>query len=172
MKKIFLLLCMCIILPVSVKAEDALKIATLDVQEVLYTSEAGKKASSDFETLRKSKQSILDKKGEAIDKLKDELDKQASVLSLEAKKNKENELEQMLRDYQRTAQDSQAELKKKEAEVVEAILKGIHAVAEKIGKEEGYTLILERGLVIYSKKEVDITDKVLKEFNKTKVKTE
>lgn len=172
MKKLFLFLCMCIILPVSAQAQDTIKIATLDVQKVLYTSEAGKKASSDFEALRKSKQSILDKKGEAIDKLKAELDKQASVLSLEAKKNKENELEQMLRDYQRTAQDSQAELKKKEAEVVEAILKGINTVAEKIGKEEGYILILERGLVIYSNKEVDITDKVLKEFNKTNVKTE
>ena len=172
MKKILLLLCICIVFPISAQAEETIKIATLDVQQVLYTSEAGKKASSDFEALRKSKQSILDKKGEAIDKLKDELDKQASVLSLEAKKNKEDELEQLLRDYQRTAQDSQAELKKKEAEVVEAILKGIHAVAEKIGKEEGYILILERGLVIYSKKEVDITDKVLKEFNKTKVKTE
>jgi outer membrane protein len=172
MKKILLLLCICLILPISAQAEDAIKIATLDVQKVFITSEAGKKANSDLEALRKSKQAIIDEKGKAIDKLKDELDKQASVLSLEAKKNKEDELAQLLRDYQRTAQDSQAELKKKEAEKLEAILTGIHDVAEKIGKEEGYLLILERGLVIYSNKEVDITDKVLKEFNKTNVKTE
>ncbi len=171
MKKIFLFLCILFILPVSIQAEDTMKVGAVDLQKVLNECEAGKKAKSDLETLIKSKESSIEEKGKEIEKLKSELQKQASALSSEAKKNKEDELEKLLRDYQRTVQDSQAEVKKREGELTEAILKGVHELVKKIGEEEGYTLIIERSLVIYSNKSIDITDKVLKEYNKTNSKT-
>jgi len=120
MKKIFLLLCMLFILPVSTQAEDTIKVGAVDLQKVVYESEAGKKAISDLEALGKSKQSTIDEKRKVIEKLQSELEKQASALSSEAKKNKEDELEKLFRDYQRTVQDSQAEVKKREGELREA----------------------------------------------------
>ena len=53
-------------------------------------------------------------KGKAIEKLKGELDKQAGVLSADAKKGKEDEMERLTREYQRTVADSQSEVRKKE----------------------------------------------------------
>lgn len=171
MKKLFLLFCIILILPVSSYAQDTLKIGAIDIQKILNECEAGKKAKADLETLIKSKESVIDKKGEEIEKLRGELKNQASVLSDEARKNKEEELEKLLRDYQRTVQDSQEEVKKKEGELTETILKGIHELVKKIGKEEKYTLIIEKSLVVFSNKSIDITDKVLKEYNKTTGKT-
>ena len=171
MKKLFLLICILLILPVSSYAQDTIKIGSIDIQKVLNECESGKKAKADLEALIKSKESVINKKGKEIEKLKGELEKQASALSAEARKNKEEELEKLLRDYQRTVQDSQEDVKKKEGELTEAILKGVHELVRKIGKEEGYTIIIDKSLVVFSNKSIDMTDKVLEEYNKTKGKT-
>jgi len=168
MKKLFLILCMCIILPVSAQAEEALKIGILDLQKVLNECDAGKKAKSDLEALIKSKESVIEKKGVEIEKLKSELQKQASVLSAEARKSKEDELERLVRDYQRIVQDSQSEVKKKEGELTEAIIKGVHDLVDEMGKKEGYTVIIEKTLALYLNEDLDITDDVIKRYNKSK----
>jgi len=168
MKKLFLILCMCIILPVSAQAEEALKIGILDLQRVLNECDEGTKAKTDLEALIKSKESEIEGKGVKIEKLKSELQKQASVLSSEAKKTKEEELEKLLRDYQRIVQDSQAEVKKKEAELTEAIIRGVHDLVDNMGKKEGYTVIIEKTLSLYANEDLDITDDVIKRYNKSK----
>lgn len=163
---LFLLLCM----PVSLLAVDDLKIGYIDFQKVLNESDAGKKAKADLEIIVKSKQTTIDEKGKTIEKLKADLEKQASVLSAEAKKSKEEELEKMLREYQRLVQDSQTEVKKKELELTDVIIKDIRQIVEKMGEEGGYTLIIERtgGMVLYSKKDIDLTDAVIKKYNQSK----
>ena len=37
-------------------------------------------------------------------------------------------------------------------------MKRSRELIEKIGEEEGYTLIIEKGMVLYSNKGIDITD--------------
>ncbi len=149
---------------------DALKIGCIDFQKVLNESDAGKKAKADLKALVESKQSTIDEKGKVIEKLKADLEKQASVLSAEAKKSKEEELEKILREYQRLVQDSQTDVKKKELELTDAIIKDMRQIVEKIGEEGGYTLILEKtgGMVLYSAKDVDLTDTVIKRYNQSK----
>jgi outer membrane protein len=168
MKKIVLLLVIFLLMPISSRAADSMKLGSIDLQKVLNESETGKKAKSDLEALIKSKESAIEEKGKVIEKLKSEVEKQASVLSAEARKSKEDELEKLLRDYQRIVQDSQAEVKKKESELTDTILKDIRETVEKIGREEGYTVIIEKGLVIYSDKNIDITDMALKKYNESK----
>jgi outer membrane protein len=94
------------------------------------------------------------------------------VLSGEARKGKEDELDKLLREYQRLVQDSQAEVKKKELELTDAIIKDIREIVEKIGEEEGYTIIIERteGVLLYSNKSIDLTDTVIKKYNESKTK--
>jgi len=102
--------------------------------------------------------------------LRADFEKQAAIISPEAKKAKEEELERLLRDYQRIVADSQAEVKKKEGELTGEILKDLREMINKIAQEEGYTLILEHaeGLVLYSNKSLDLTDKVIKRYNESK----
>ncbi len=154
-----------IMLPMSLRAADTVKFGSIDVQKVLNESETGKKAKSDLESLIKTRQSSIDEKGKAIEKLRADIEKQASVLSAEARKNKEDELEKLLREYQRIVQDSQTEIKKKEGEFTDTILREIRELIEKIGEEEGYTLIIEKGMVLYSNKGIDSTDSVLKKYD-------
>lgn len=150
--------------------EGKFKIAIVDLYKVINESEAGKKAKSDLETLIRSKQSILDEKGKNIETLKSDIDKQAAVITAEAKKAKEDELERLVRDYQRVVSDSQAEVKKKESELTAEILKQAREVINKIAMEGGYSLVLEKadGLVLYFSNNLDITDRVIKKINEGK----
>ena len=49
--------------------------------------------------------------------------------------------------------------------MVEKISKELIEIANKIGKEAGYTLIVERSLVPYIDSSLDITDEVIKRHN-------
>jgi outer membrane protein len=166
-----LLFAFALILSSSAIAQD-LKIGYVDLRLALNESEAGKKAKADLESMIKIKQAAIDEKGKSIEKLKGDLEKQASVLSEEARKSKEEEIERHIRDYQRLVQDAQTEVKKKESELTGTILKELREIIDKIGKEENYTLILENveGLILYSKKDIDLTEKVIKAYNETKAK--
>lgn len=166
-----LMLAVMLLMPFPLKAAETLKIGAIDVQKVLNESESGKKAKNDLESLIKSKQSAIDERGKAIEKMKADIEKQASVLSTDARKNKEDELERSIREYQRLVQDSQSEIKKKEADLTELILKEIKDLVEKTGETEGYAFILEKGMILYSSKGIDITDAILKKYNESKAKT-
>lgn len=157
----------------SVFAADPLKIGFVDLVKALNESESGKKAKADLEFLIKSKQVAIDEKGKAIEKGKNDLEKQASVLSQDARKSKEEELERLIREYQRLVSDSQGEVKKKESELTGDILKDIRAIIQKIGQDEAYTLILENaeGQILYSTKDIDLTDAVIKKHNEAKSKS-
>jgi outer membrane protein len=158
-------------LPGSSLAADIAKFGSLDIQKVLNESEPGKKAKTDLEVLIKSKQTVIDEKGKTVEKMKSDIEKQASVLSAEARKSKEDELEKNMREYQRLVQDSQSEVKKKEGELTDSILRDIRDIIEKVGEQEGYTLIIEKGMVLYSNKGIDITESVLKKYDDSKTKS-
>lgn len=170
MKKLSLLL---VVLSLFVAAQayaENIKIGSVDLIKALNESDAGKKAKADLESLIKTKQAVLDEKGKSIEKMKSEIEKQSSVLSAEARKSKEDELEKVLRDYQRLVSDSQSEIKKREGEFTNEIIKDLRAIIEKIGNEEGYTIILEgsAGQILYAKKELDLTELVIKKHNEMK----
>lgn len=147
-----------------------LKVGVVDLFKVLNESDTGKRAKTDLEFLVKSKQGAIDEKGKSIEKLKADFDKQAAILSPEARKAKEEELERLVREYQRIVQDSQAEIKKKETELMGSILGEVRELVAKLAQEEDYTLVLENmsGVVLYFSKAVDITDKVVSRYNETK----
>ena len=156
----------------SASGADGVKIGYVDMRVALNESEAGKKAKIELESLIKSKQSSIEEKGKTIEKLKGDFEKQASVLSADARKSKEEEIERLARDFQRLVQDSQNDVKKKEGEITGSILKEIRDVVEKIGQEEGYSLILENveGIILFSRKDLDVTERVIKTYNDWKAK--
>lgn len=145
-----------------------LKIGVVDLIKALNESDAGKRARTDLETMLKSKETAIEDKKKGIDKLKSDLEKQASIMSADARKSKEAELERLVRDYQRMVADSQAEFKKLENELTDEIMKDIFTVIAKLGDEKGYDLILPDGSTLYKGKAVDITDLVIKKLNELK----
>lgn len=171
-KAVWLLVFTCIILFAVTPASAEVKIGVVDLIRALNESDTGKKAKADLEFIIKSKQTTIDEKGKTLEKLKTDLEKQASVLSPEARRVKEEELQKLILDYQRLVTDAQNEVKKKENEFTGEIVKEIKALLEKIGQDEGYTMIIENadGIILFTKKDIDLTDTVIKRYNESKAK--
>jgi outer membrane protein len=171
MKKILLLtLCSVLLYVAPAGAVDALKIGFVNLERIFAESDSGKKARADIEAIEKSKKAVIEEKVNSLKKIEEEITKQSSVLSAEAKKAKEEEMVQLQRDVQKLVAEARAELQKKESGLTNAILKDVSDIVDAIGYEEGYIIILRSEVVLSAKKELDLTGAVIKRLNEGKVK--
>jgi outer membrane protein len=167
MKRLSVLLLTLLLLgAVSAQAADS-KIAFIDLQKALNLSVAGKAAKEKITGKVKEYEAIIDKRQKELKKLKDELEKQAVLLSDEARSAKERDYQQKLKEFQRFTKDVQDELKQQDSDYTNRIIEKIVDLVQKVGKQEGYDMVLERnsGGIVYGSDRIDITDQVLKEFN-------
>lgn len=145
------------------------KIGFIDVRGIMIKSEAGKKATKEFKKAFEKNKAKIEKEETKLKKLKEELDKQRLILKPEAVKEKEISYQTELRDYQRLVKDSNEELQRRDQALSRELIPEILKVVNTIGEKEKYTIILDVNSqgVAYLSKENDITDKVIKEFNRT-----
>jgi outer membrane protein len=92
------------------------------------------------------------------------------MMTPDARANKEKEYQNKLREFQRWGEDSQNEINQKRMEMERNISAGLLKVIQKVGADEGYTLILEKNenIVLFVSKALDITDRVIKAFDAQK----
>ena len=145
------------------------KIGFIDVRGIMIRSEAGKEATKEFRKAFEKDKARIQKEEAKLKKLREKLEKQRLILKPEAVKEKENAYQKEFRDYQRLVKDSNEELQRRDQELSRKLIPEILKVVNTIGKKEKYTIILDvntQGVAYLSKKN-DITDKVIKEFNRT-----
>lgn len=143
------------------------KIGFVDINKAANESEKGIKAQAGLKDFLMSKQAAIGEKGKAIEKMKADLEKQASIISPEARRSKLEEIERADRDFQRVLSDSDVEFEKKRREATESVYKEIFDIVEKVGQEQKYDVILP-GPVLYINKSLDITADIIKKYNDTK----
>jgi outer membrane protein len=152
---------------VPVARADA-RIGIVSVQDVLDTIDEGKAAKAQMEKELLAKKQDLEKKQKEYKAMEDSLEKQRLVLSASALSDKQKEMETKKNDLQKAYLNSQTEMQKLEAKLMADILKKIRAVITKIGQEGGYDVVVEKneGGVFYSKDTLDLTKRVIEEYNK------
>jgi outer membrane protein len=103
-------------------------------------------------------------KQKELEKLKDDLEKRGSVLSETVRREKERDYQAKLRDLQRLQRDYEEDLRRKDRELTDYILKNLEVIVKKLGEEGKYTLILERNqpAIVYISSGLDLTDEVIK----------
>lgn len=151
----------------NVFADSSLKVAYVDIQKALEMTKAGQKVQKEFKSEVDSEQKSIDKKKAEYENLKESLDKQKSSLNESALREKEENLMGLEKELKRSFQDSQDKLRRKNATLVGELVKKMRELIEKMGKEEGYSMILEKngqGL-IFADPSLDITESVVKKFD-------
>jgi outer membrane protein len=148
------------------------RIGYVDVQRVIVRSVAGVAAREQLEKDKVAMQKDVDNRKIEVDKLREEMEKKGLVLSAESRREKEETLQRKVRDLRRLAEDLEKELQKKEQQATQRILQELTGIIEKMGKERGFLLIVERrsGGVIYGDPEGDVTDEVIKLYDQEKAK--
>lgn len=147
-----------------------LKIAYVDIQKALNESNAGKDAKKVIsKELEKFQRQIADKQKD-LQTLKDSLEKQAPMLTPDARATREKEYQNKLREFQRWGEDTQNEINQKRVEMERNISLALQKVIQKVGADDGYTLILEKNenIVLFVSKTIDITDRVIKAYDAQK----
>lgn len=156
------------LMPVSAWAQGV-KLGFLDVQRVLQESAAGKRARDRFQAeIKKAEADALRDKNE-IERLKNDLDKKGPLMKEDERRNLEADLERRFVNYQRSVNDTQQSLQKRDREMTNDILKDLEKVVAEVGKADKFTLILERSQILYSDQGIDITNRVIEVFN-TRIK--
>lgn len=140
------------------------KIGFVDIQKAVNECNAGKEAKKAIvKEVEKFQKQFGDKQKE-LQTMKESLDKQAPMLTPDARAAKEKELQHKVREFQRWQEDTQNEINQKRVEMERTIAQGLQKVIQKLGADEGYTFILEMNemVVLFASKTVDLTDRVIK----------
>lgn len=148
--------------------EKVPKIGYVDLQKVIINSKAGKSAKKAFEVKFTKKRNIIEQKTKALEKMKQEFIKNSTMLNESKRKEKAEQIEKQEKDLNRTREDFREELQKEDLELTRKILKETEEILIKTAQSEGYDMIVERteSGIIYASPQMDITDKIIKAYDK------
>jgi outer membrane protein len=141
-------------------APPTLKVAVIDLEQTLYETPVGKRASEAFDKTRKAKQAELDKKQKDLQKAAAELDKQAAVLKPDVLAQKKSVLEKQFVELQQTYVKLERDLASERTKLVQDVLTKAGPIIEQLAKDEGVSIVLDRSAVLWGDPGVDLTAKL------------
>lgn len=150
-------------------AQAETKIGFVDLPKAVQGTTAGKKAKEDLEGQVKKAKAELDKKEAGLKKMQEEIEKKKAVLSEKALQEKQMELQQEIVKFREEVAKTQGEFQKKNQDLTAPVMEKMEKIVNKISKEKGLSLVVQNGPdVLYVAPEVDLTDEVIKAFEKEK----
>ncbi len=148
-------------------AADAAKIGVVNFEKIIKESSAGKVMQKDLKANFEQLQAKLQAEEKKVKDMSAALEREALVLSAEKKLERQRELRDNADDLKKMNADYTQEIRILQNKKINQIQKEIFEISNKLGKAQGYLLIIEKKTagVIYAADEVDITDAVIKEYN-------
>jgi outer membrane protein len=143
------------------------RLAYVDLQRALNECNAGKKAKTDFRAEIERLQSKLQQQQSEVESLKDELDKKGMLMRDDERRNLQDEYASKVRDFESTYKNDKDLLQQKDNEITGAILRDLAYVVRQVGQRNGYTMVMEKGSLLWAIPSDDITDQVIREYNET-----
>jgi outer membrane protein len=157
--------------PAATAAASVTRIGFVDVQRVLARSAAGVSAREQLEREKTVMQKEIDGKRQELEKLREELEKKGPLMTADARRDKQDVFERKRRDAARLADDFQKELEKKEQGLLQRVLADLGGIIERVAKDKGYALVVERRGLLYAAADVDLTDEIIRVYDQEASKT-
>lgn len=145
---------------------DAAKIGTVDYGRAIQEIDEGKAAQTRLDTMYAGEKAKIEMLEAQLTALAQEYESKRAILSDTARSEYEQRLTQQQYEFQQAYAQADYEMQIAYYSAMEQLMSGLQGVAEDLGKEGGYDLILEvsQGMVLYSSGE-DLTDKVIQRYN-------
>jgi outer membrane protein len=154
-------------LPLAASAQEV-KIGFVDREKALFSTEQGKKARTELQGKVTAAKNQLQPMADEIQALQKEVEAKKFVLSQEALRDMQAKMLELQNRYESKGKELENQLKIDQARLVAPLEDRLKATIESIGKEQGYSIVLERqvpGLIYYAREAHDITDAVVTRFN-------
>ena len=143
------------------------KLGYVDFQRAIKEVEEGKITGAALKKEADEKQRQLNTRMEELRKLQEDFQKQAQILTPEARAAKAAEVERKTMETQETYMKLQQELSSKERDAMRPLADRLTAVAKEIAEADGFTMIFDResaGLV-YAPASLDLTNELIRKYN-------
>ncbi len=141
----------------------AQSIAFVDVAKIMNISKKGEEYKKELKAKIQYYKEKLDKIQKQIKEIQKQLE--SPVLSSEAKKKKEEKLKQLKTEGIKLQIQAEQELQKIKAQAERKLVKDIQKIVEKYAKEHNIDIVLVGG-TLYQDEAIDITDEILKLYDK------
>jgi len=147
---------------------EEVKIAVVDLDQAINATDQGKKAREELQGKQKQAEGQLKPMYEKGKALAEEIQSKRFVLSEDALRKKQLDLADIQNDLKSKGAELEGQFKIDYERLVGPLRDKLLGILSEFGKEQGYTLILERNTpgVVYTKEALDITDQVVQRFNK------
>ena len=164
MKNILLVLAMT--LSVSTFAE--VKVGIVNIQKIISTIKEGKSVNTTLEKSFKTKEKLIKAEEEKIVNMQKEFQKQNLVLSDAAKAKKGAEIQQKMNEVRQAMMKYQKEIQEEEKQLEKPILDKLKPIIDAISAEEKVAMTFEisSSPIVYAASTVELTDKVIKAYDK------
>jgi outer membrane protein len=162
-----------IVLPLtSVGAEQ--KIGFVNASIIFEQYSAAQEAEKAYEQELEDLNQQVAKMEAEIRALADTLEARKYLFSEERLREKQQELERKQQAYVRFRQDAEITAAKRNDELTRPLIEAIEQATREIAEKDGFDLVLDAGpgIVVYSKPDLDLTDKVLQSLEESRGATE
>lgn len=149
----------------------SINVGVVDLQRVLLETDAGKRARDVLNNFMKNRQAVIELEEKELKRMEEDLVKQASVLSAGGRKDREELLRRRVGEFQQRANEMNREVQDKQKEVLEGFREKAERIVGKVAQELGLLVVMEKGKggpTVYSDAALDISNRVIEEFNKEK----
>lgn len=147
------------------QSTDGLAIAVLDVDRILQGSDPARALRQDIENKRSVYQTELRKQEDELKAADQELKRQLSILSAEARAQKRKVLEERAADLQRVFLSRQRDLERTYRQGIGEVRKVLIEVSKEMARERNIDVIIQKTSVLLVVRDLDITEEVLKRVN-------
>ena len=143
-------------------------IGKVDIQRVLLSVSQGKKVRDQLKAEFEKKKKVLDKEQQKIKKMQEDFQKQSLVMSDSAKVEKEKQLQEAVMKLQQRSLGFQKEIQEMENKMKGPIIDRVREVVTTVSKKSKVDVTFEASTapVVYAKNEKDLTDDVIKAYDK------
>ena len=174
MKRVSCLALVCFVLshlPLSALRAEEVKLGYIDTVKIF----AEFKETVEAEAMYKKEVDAWKKKASDMEaelaKMREEIQSQSLMLSEEKQAEKKLQFDQKLKDYNQYMADvfgDNGQAAKRNKELTQPIVEKINAVIARVAEAEGYTIIFDaaQGNIVYAKKALDMTERVMQELEK------
>ena len=143
------------------------KIAVVDIQRVIFTSDVAKarqkelQAASEFVSLQAKYDSIA----ADVKALQKKIEAERDTMSQEQATENQKKMEYLRADYELVERKLRAEVQQLQGKIMEELQPKVQAALKELVEAEGVTLLLQREAVIVADPALDVTGKLLERLN-------
>jgi len=142
-----------------------MKIGFVDVKSAVENTQRYQKGIKALSALKKRKEKALDELRSRIEQAQKDLLGQSMAMSQERLAEKEHDIKEMRKNFNRQQQDAQEELINRKNQLDQKILKRFYAVVRAFGKEQHFDMVLPKSSGIYFDASHDVTAQITKRLD-------